>query len=1129
MRDRQLSLFGDAVAPATPVAVEAPADLSADEQSRRFAVDPRENVVLEASAGAGKTSVLVQRYVNLLQAGVDPVNILAITFTRKAAAEMRERILTELRRAAAQSQMDRARWRTLRDRLDEVAISTIDAFCLSLLREFPLEADLDPAFAMADETETLRLVDEALDRAVRICAAVAREDADVALVLAQLGVERARLGLQHLLERRLVAPAALARFLEAGPADLDAATVCARGAGGLLDALAGLPRGLEAFLTDGPVRHPRFAMLARDLRRLAAGPAPGPSEMRSLMDRMSGHFLTKEGEPRVRLSYKRERCASLEAYRRHQDEVGRVAANVRDAIHRFKRDLNVVLSRGVRTMFTIARAEYRAALDAHAVLDFPDLLSRALGLLQQMDEFARSRFRLESRYHHVLVDEFQDTSRAQWELVSLLIKAWGEGFGVGHEAKLPPSIFVVGDRKQSIYRFRDAEVAVLDEAAQFIRDLRPEGRPRRSIARSFRAVPELLAFVNALFGAIEKQSARADAFRYDERDRFPVDAAPFTTGDTPLGIAAAPDVERCAAAVADEIARLLETVDVRDRTTGVRRRARPADIGILFRSRESHREFERALEIRGIPAFVYKGLGFFDADEIKDASALVRFLADPSSNLHAAAFLRSGFARLSDEGLRRVAPGVAGALTDGSTTALDSLDDEDRSVMEMARGGVRRWLLLADRVPPAELVDIVLAETAYAYELRGPRAAQRYENLKKLRSVFRRIQNRGYATLRRLAEHIDRLSLGDESNAILDAIDAVNLMTVHAAKGLEFPIVFVVNLSRGAGGIPPPIRVVPSGVNDAPSVSIGGFVSETDEDERAREREETKRLLYVALTRARDRLYLSSVCKDRDPRAGRGSLGEVLPMSFQALFAAAAASNEERIEWTLEGAAAFSFRLCQKHDEGDGLAKGPVACGFSRTVKVHPERARDCFGPVAFEQTTRVTVTELLRPESPVASHVGEGDADEDRLAGTLVHRLLRDPEETQDLSDRAAACLTPAERATLEDPGRCVARATALYRAIRAQSDVLTLLAQGACHFEVPLAWRRHASPAQTDTIVRGTIDCLVIEPDGTATVLEFKTGSPEPWHQQQLDAYVAAARELFGDRQVRGRLVYAAEERRS
>lgn len=192
----QLPLFDDDAPSVEQFVVdgEPRPGLDVDADARAFAVDPRNNVVLEASAGTGKTSVLVWRYVNLLKAGVEPANILAITFTRKAAAEMRERIVRELRVSAERSEFDQARWLDLRDRLGEIAISTIDAFCLSLLHEFPLEADLDPGFDMADETEVPRLVEDALDRSLRIFSAQARTDPDIALVLAQLGATRTRAG-----------------------------------------------------------------------------------------------------------------------------------------------------------------------------------------------------------------------------------------------------------------------------------------------------------------------------------------------------------------------------------------------------------------------------------------------------------------------------------------------------------------------------------------------------------------------------------------------------------------------------------------------------------------------------------------------------------------------------------------------------------------------------------------------------------------------------------------------------------------------------------------------------------------------------------------------------------------------
>ncbi|HYT77135.1 MAG TPA: 3'-5' exonuclease, partial [Vicinamibacterales bacterium] len=448
------------------------------------------------------------------------------------------------------------------------------------------------------------------------------------------------------------------------------------------------------------------------------------------------------------------------------------------------------------------------------------------------------------------------------------------------------------------------------EAGAFIDGLRPGSRARRTIARSFRAVPGLLAFVNDLFAEIGKGAHRVDDFKYDEDDRFPPPLAddPGAGVGEPrpvLGIIAGSDPDRCAAAVAAEIARILREDSVRDKQTGVARRAAPGDIGILFRSRASHREFETALEAEGIPTYVYKGLGFFDADEIKDLSALIRFLANPSSDLRAAAFLRSRFVRLSDVALARLSPGLAPAVTAADApVAISSLPEDDRRVLELARQHVPGWIARVDRVPPADLIEQLIPATAYAYELRGARRQQAWENVKKMRGLIRRVQNRGYATLARIADHLDSLTAGDESNAVLEAIDAINLMTVHAAKGLEFPIVFVVNLAKGASGFPKPVRVA------GDEVSVGPFVSDMDEDERAREREETKRLLYVALTRARDRLYVSSVLKDGAFKCGPGSLGDVFPDSFKNLFVQAGQADGHLVSWVASSQQTYDFRRC---------------------------------------------------------------------------------------------------------------------------------------------------------------------------------------------------------------------------
>jgi len=637
-------------------------------------------------------------------------------------------------------------------------------------------------------------------------------------------------------------------------------------------------------------------MLARDIGELCR-PAlhfearADQAAFRVLIDRLRGYFLTQQGEPRkasfAGTGFTADDCASAASWKRHRDRAAELAPPLAEAIRAFRRDLNVVMSRGVWRIFAVALATYRQTLEAHALLDFSGVLEHAIDLLKQMDEFARSRYRLEARYHHVLVDEFQDTSRAQWELVEQLVRSWGEGLGASAGA-LAPSIFVVGDRKQSIYGFRDADVSVLEDAAGFIEALRPDGRPRQAISVSFRAAPALLEFVNDVFDEVDKAPGRRDAFRYDGKDRFPIDNSGVRLQpdeDQALGLVGADTVREAAETIGDEIVRLLSAATVRDRQTGVRRAARAADIGILFRSRESHREFEAALERRGVPTYVYKGLGFFDAPEIQDAVALLRFLAQPTSDLRAAAFLRSRIVRLSDHGVRRLSPGLSEALAGPIVPAeFGALCLEDQAVLERVRPAVAVWLQQVDLMTPAELLDEILRETAYTYELRGARQLQARENLKKLRGLVRRIQNRGYATLDRIAEHLDRLAVGDESNAAIDAVDAVSLMTVHAAKGLEFPVVFVVNMGRGTGNARAPIRVALDAA-DEPSVAIADYQSESDEDAQAREREETKRLLYVALTRARDRLYLSATRQNGVCRTGRGSLGEVLPRSLVALFA----------------------------------------------------------------------------------------------------------------------------------------------------------------------------------------------------------------------------------------------------
>jgi ATP-dependent helicase/nuclease subunit A len=1105
--------FDDAPVPSASEALPDAAD-------RAAAVDPRLNVVLEASAGTGKTHVLVDRYINLIRAGVEPRNILAITFTRKAAAEMRDRILSGLHRIAEDGGIDPVRWRALRDRLGDVGISTIDAFCLSLLREFPLEADLDPGFGMADETEAARLADEALDRTMRTTRSLAAEDPGVELVLASLGSLQLRRGLADLLDRRLVATDALARALRHVPEELTAPVAAAGLFVRLEDALGGRS-GIAELIRTGPAGHPRFRLLAGDLARLLGGQAADEDAFRAarlLLDAVRHHFFTGKNEPRKRPFYKKEFFAGDAAWKRHQALIELHAPALAETANRFARDLNAVLARGIWRLFAIARREYRQTLEQHAVVDFPDALARALDLVAAMDEFTRSRFLLESRYHHLLVDEFQDTSDAQWRLVWHLVQSWREGEGLSQDLPLQPTIFVVGDRKQSIYGFRDADVGVLRRAAGRISELRGNREPvRRAIRKSFRAVPALLSFTNALCDAIDKAPERADAFTFDEHDRFPIVAVPV--GREPaLGVAPAFSLGDSARAVAAEIARLLREGTVRDRQTGVARAVRPGDIAILFRSREGHQEFESAIQTLGISTYVYKGLGFFDTDEVTDVVALLRLLADPASDLRAAAFLRSRFVRLSDPGLSALAPHLAVSLV-APVVGDAQLDPDSARVMARVRAAVPRWIAAADRVPPSELLDRVITESAYEFELTGPRARQARENLKKIRALVRRIQNRGYATLARVTEPLERLSAGDESNAAFDAVDAVNLMTVHAAKGLEFPVVFLVHLGKGAGGGRDPIRLSGVTEDETPSIAVGDFRSEADDDAVLREREETKRLLYVAVTRARDRVYFSTVLADRGKGglfiAGRGGLGDVLPPDFRQIFVLAAAGAPREVAWG-GGGATHRFQVC------------PVPEGLAAVSP--PEPIRDPVEldlmPLSDSLPARGSVSgsdlDVGSGEDPVASE----PRSDPRLVGILVHRLIdrlgMTPVASADAESAAASLLRRDERLGAADPSGAVVEAARCYGALVSRSDVAARAAAGRAWHEVPISTR------EDGLVLRGAIDTVILGEGGRAVVLEFKTGRTAAGHQRQLARYVRAAARLLPGADIEGLLVYgeAAED---
>ena len=1088
-----------------------------DAAARAFAIDPDNHVVLEASAGTGKTRVLVDRYVGLIQKGVDPLNILAVTFTRKAAAEMRERVLTELRKRVADGALKPDAWKALQDRIVDIQISTIDAFCFGLLREFALEAGVDPGFDVADETEMGRFGREATDLALRAARGLLASDESLQLLFARVKMPVLSRTIAEMLDRRHIALPAVAEFVRRRAADVSPDEAAASFIRGLQTVLAHSPHR-RALLDQGPMGSAEFRWLRQDLTSLDAFRIP--EDMRRLQHlrrRAERYFLTQAGEPRRKTvgTVKSDDFKTKTDKKAHDEAVMALAPLVEAELVNLETRINAVLARGLNRLLAIAATTYERLLDEHALLDFAGMLDRSVRLLERQEEFARSRLKLQGRYHHVLVDEFQDTSRLQWRLVELLVDAWGEGEGA---SDAPTSIFIVGDRKQSIYRFRHAEVTLLEEAAKRIQALRPAKPVRHALTNSYRAVPELLAFVNALSESIESETEIAERFRYTDSDRFPtpdITAGALRDGEPVLGIIAESTLADCASAVAVEVGRILAGVLVRQRE-GEPRPAQPDDIAILFRNRAGHQYFETALEARGIRTYVYKGLGFFDAPEVQDLQALMRYLAQPDSDLRAAEFLRSRFVRLSDPAIVKLAPGFAKALVPGGLKpagydpssadgVLNELAPGDRALLELARRDVPRWLALLDHVTPGELVDTVLRESFYGHELRGRRFDQARENLKKVRGLIRRVESRGYATLGRIAEYFETLRAGDESNAIIDAAGAVNLMTMHAAKGLEFPIVFLVNLHMQGRGRSGGINIIERGVGDEPEVSFGSSESTKLEDER--ELEELRRLLYVGATRARDRLYLAAELDPRGQVRRNRSLAGLMPKSMLDLFAdsVSARSSGNRMMWT-SPRGTFAFEICRP-----GSAPATTADEADTTV------VNETAWLALPHRTSRPSGGPGIPGDVLLASRSG-------RLVGTLVHRLLQ-RQVSAEIDEPAIRTLANQlirrdERADVTGLADLVNEAVSLYVRLRDREDLRTALATGNVHFEVPFS---HAVEDRPEETVRGVIDCLIIPAEGPPVVLEFKTGRPAPEHEVQVALYRDAARRLLGVSHVDARILYA------
>jgi ATP-dependent exoDNAse (exonuclease V) beta subunit len=884
----------------TPGAGDVPAGAGArtprpvPEQAQ--AIEDRErDLFLAAGAGTGKTTVLVERFCAAVcaeegdDADVGVEHVLAFTFTDRAAGELTRRIRAELgHRASGTSDAERARrLRSMARDSESAWISTIHSFCRRVLASHPIAAGLDPAFTVLDESAAARIAAEAFD------AALARFGAGAGAGPGPFEMAAA----YRLPELRTVVRAAHDELRSRGfdrPAlPPMAAPDVAGSAAELRTAAAAALAATEA--ANGTER-------ARECRSLIA----------AALAATEGRVPDDEQEVagwRFKSSARALAVPEVDRYHDARSALERRLVEARFADHYDH----------LRDLLSLFAEEYATRKEERSALDFEDLQLRVRRLLE---ESATVRRRYQRQFRHVMVDEFQDTNALQLAIVRLL-----------HEEDGVPCnrLFTVGDELQSIYRFRHADVEVF-RAERLAADAVPDTTAGvRRLAGNFRSRPEVLALVNrvgrALFGP-----------RYEELavGRLPDEPAAsgpaievlateqkgWDEGETPA-IEISPDERAQAWRVAE--ARFLADRLRALHAAGVAR----GDMVVLLRSYSYVEAYEDALEDAGLAPYVVGGRGYWSKQQVADVRNLLGCVANPLDERALLGALASPACGVRPDTLwllRRAAGGatVWSALSWVFGAAPPAKADEDeredraqgagaresdadgvsdpraewRRRAEEAAGHIppddaaalREFVALLDElraVAPAlsleALIDRAITATGYdlALLMRRPRGRRRMANVRKLMRLARDFEADEGRDLRAFLDFAESESVlgGREAAAAVDAEghDGVRLMTVHAAKGLEFPVVAVADLGRRlAAGMPPALRLEPaedvgSGEGaDGGAMRVGmrlarlgrkrvGIFEWKELEERAleRDREEERRILHVAMTRAERHLVLS--------------------------------------------------------------------------------------------------------------------------------------------------------------------------------------------------------------------------------------------------------------------------------
>jgi ATP-dependent helicase/nuclease subunit A len=817
----------------------------------RIRGDLATNLFVEAGAGAGKTTSLVSRIVELVRSGVEIGTVAAITFTEKAAADLRHRLREALRAEAADSAdlLAHAQFEAALDQLDHAPIGTLHAFARRLLTEFPIAAGLPPGFGVLDELESNLAFEERWeDLLERLLDDPHPADGAIAGGVDLVAIcEFDKFGLKNTFRRVAIGFHENWDLVEARVDRSDPPAWSPD----VADLLRLIDSACEIPTPPDDTQTAKVAELAHLRRRLADDPT-----MLGTLERINTIHdkFAKSGKSGNKSNWKAfGGDAALEELRRRQlavaDEADRILSGARS--HRV-RLVGAILGRWV-----LESAELRAA---EGTVEFHDLLVLARRLVSTRPQVREA---LHDRYQRLLLDEFQDTDPIQLEIAVRLASAPGDAAQDGDWTDLVPSpgrLFIVGDPKQSIYRFRRADIAQYLRAAGQI-----EASPA-VLSANFRSSEPVIRWVNHVFGRLITEQADTqpgyqalDACRPHHLEHGSVRLLGVDEHvDLGEQRANAEDLRwREAEDVADAVATALhERWLVSDEHTHARRECRPGDITVLLPARTSLAALESALTEREIPYRAENSSVVYTTTDIRHVMLALRAAADPTDQLALVAALRTGLYGCSDvELFEWRSAGGEWSIWRGPPDGLSDHPVADaiahiRSIAERST----RWSpadLIAALVDERRLLDAVLD---------SPDARDVWRRIRYVIEQARAWSDAGGHGLRRYLAWA-RLQAAESRTA--DTIlpehdyDAVRIMTIHAAKGLEFPITIVSGLTTRPSGRPGYSVVWHNDTWTIASKHADDIYEDFKPIDEQMGDAERRRLLYVACTRAVDHLVVS--------------------------------------------------------------------------------------------------------------------------------------------------------------------------------------------------------------------------------------------------------------------------------